>query len=139
MHELLSWLSDSTWLISGIAAVSMLLLALTLLAAPWAVSRLPSDYLLKQLAQPVPRSAGRLLLTGVRAMLGLIIVVLGLVMLVTPGPGVIMLLLGISIADFPGKHHLLIYLATRPNVLASLNWMRQRHGKAPFTHPHVAD
>lgn len=55
--------------------------------------------------------------------------------MLTPGPGLVVLLMGISLAEFPGKQRLLLNIATRPSVLRSLNWMRTRHGKPPFDYP----
>lgn len=135
MHQVLDWLSANSLFISAIAGVSATLLAVTILAAPWAVSRLPSDYLLHRLDPPAMQGIRRRMMSLLRGFLGLVIVLLGLVMMITPGPGVIMILLGISVAEFPGKSRLLVYLATRPNVLASLNWMRRRHGKPPLIEP----
>lgn len=113
----------------------MLLLVLTVLATPWIVAQLPDNYL--QSRQSKTRSVGffRILLTTAKACVGMILIVLGLIMMITPGPGIVTLLLGISVAEFPGKQRLLIKLVTRPNVLRSLNWMRKRHGKPPFEHP----
>ncbi len=135
MNQVIDWLSANTLLISTLAAASITLLAITILATPWAVSRLPSDYLLRRLESRISRGLGRKLLSIVRGFIGLVVVLVGLIMMITPGPGVVMILLGISIAEFPGKNRLLVYLATRPNVLASLNWMRRRHDKPPFIHP----
>ncbi|NND92371.1 MAG: hypothetical protein HKN42_16040 [Granulosicoccus sp.] len=137
MHTLLSWLSENSLVVSSLASGSVVLLALTVLAIPRVVSHLPADYLLNRLDQPLRRDVPSLMFSGLRAILGLFIVCLGLIMMVTPGPGVIMLLLGLSVAQFPGKHRLLIYLATRPQVFKSLNWMRQRHAREPFRHPHA--
>ena len=39
---------------------------------------------------------------------------LGLIMLVTPGPGLIGLLLGLSLCEFPGKHALMRAFAAPP-------------------------
>jgi len=135
MHQVFDWLSANSLLISSLAAVSITLLAVTILATPWAVSRLPSDYLQSRLEAPKKHGLGHMLLNIVRGFVGLLIVLLGLIMMITPGPGIIMILMGISVAQFPGKNRLLIYLATRPHVLASLNWMRQRHDKPPFIDP----
>ncbi len=139
MDELQTWLSGHALLLSILASVSASLLVVTIVAAPWAVSRLPSNYLLQRLERNSKQGIWYSLTSVSRALLGFLVTLLGLVMLITPGPGVIMLLLGISIAEFPGKNRLLIYLATRPNVLSSLNWMRKRHGKPPFIHPHSGE
>ena len=139
MDKLHTWLSGHALLLGVLASVSATLLVVTIVAAPWAVSRLPSNYLLQRQGRSSTQRIWYSLASVSRALLGFLVTLLGLVMLVTPGPGVIMLLLGISIAEFPGKNRLLIYLATRPNVLSSLNWMRKRHGKPPFIHPHSCD
>lgn len=138
MHQVIDWLSTHSLLVSAIAVASLSLLAVTILATPWAVSRLPSDYLLRRLENPGLPGFGRRLLSLLRGLAGLLIVMLGLIMMITPGPGIVMILLGISIAEFPGKNRLLVYLATRPNVLASLNWMRQQHNKPPFIDPNAS-
>ena len=135
MDKLHIWLSEHALLLGALASVSVALFAASIVAAPWAVSRLPSNYLLTRLERNSKQGIWYSLTSVSRALLGCLVTLLGLVMLVIPGPGIIMLLLGISIAEFPGKNRLLIYLATRPNVLSSLNWMRKRHGKPPFIHP----
>ena len=137
MTQVLDWLYANTLIISFFAAASITLLAVTVLATPWVVSRLPSDYLLRRLDGPRLKGFGRKLLGLLRGFIGLLIVLLGLIMMITPGPGVVMMLLGISVAEFPGKNRLLVYLATRPSVLASLNWMRRRHDKPPFINPNA--
>lgn len=136
MDELHTWLSGHALLLSVLASVSAVLLVATIVVAPWAISRLPANYLQQRLEKNAKQGIWYSLTSVSRALLGLLVTLLGLVMLITPGPGVIMLLLGISIAEFPGRNRLLVYLATRPNVLSSLNWMRKRHGKPPFIHPH---
>lgn len=136
MDDFQSWLSGHTLLLSVLVSVSAILLVATVVAAPRVISRLPSNYLLQRLERSSTQGIWFSLTSVSRALLGFLVILLGLIMLITPGPGVIMLLLGISIAEFPGRNRLLVYLATRPNVLSSLNWMRKRHGKPPFIHPH---
>lgn len=135
MNQILLWLTTHTALVTLISVISVLLLAMTILATPWLVSRLPSDYLLHKPTPPSVPSLGGALLKLLRLILGLILACLGLVMMITPGPGMVLLLLGISVAEFPGKHRLMFHIATRPPVFDSLNWMRKRHHKPPFEHP----
>jgi hypothetical protein len=49
-----------------------------------------------------------------------------------PGPGLVFLLLGISLLDFPGKKKLERQLVRRPSVMRFLNDLRGSFGKAPF-------
>jgi len=135
MNHLLTWLSEYRLLVSLLTAASILLLALTVLATPWLVARLPADYLLPAQSRKISGSLTRWLINVLRCIVGTALILLGIVMMITPGPGLVMLLLGISVTRFPGKQRLLVHVATRPSVFRSLNWMRQRHDKPPFDAP----
>lgn len=133
LADVIPWINQHAFLLSIVGMVSLLLLLVSVVGAPWAIARLPSDYLLKpRTHRPGPRY---LIVAFIRSLLGFALIATGLVMLVTPGPGLVLLIVGISVSEFPGKHHLLLYVATQPRVFQSLNWMRNRHGKPPFDHP----
>ncbi len=67
-------------------------------------------------------------------LLGVLLVVLGGIMVFPgiPGPGVLMLVLGFTLLDFPGKRRLEQWLIRRPTVLSAMNRLRQRYGKPPL-------
>lgn len=108
----------------------------TLLAIPWVVSRLPADYFDHtrrerwQSSSEAPLPA--LLLGLAKNLLGVILVVLGVVMLFIPGQGLLTILIGLLLMNFPGKYRLERWLVHRPGVLRSLNWLRSRRGRPPF-------
>ena len=135
MDQFLSWLNQYTLVFSSLAALGVLLLVTSLVATPWLVARLPSDYLIKSGGRKKPRGFLRSAIYFARAAVGLVLVMLGFVLMLTPGPGLVVLIVGISLAEFPGKERLLVTIATQPNVLKSLNWMRTRRGKQPFEYP----
>jgi len=62
-------------------------------------------------------------------------VLMGLLMLVTPGQGVMTLLVGLLLMNFPGKYRMERWLVMRPGVLRALNWLRRRRGQRPFAAP----
>jgi hypothetical protein len=64
-------------------------------------------------------------------LLGVILVVLGIVMSIpgVPGQGILTILLGIMLLDFPGKQKLEHRLISRPQVLNTVNKLRRRFGK----------
>ncbi len=66
--------------------------------------------------------------------LGFVLVVLGVVMAVpgVPGPGVLSILLGIMLLDFPGKRALETRIVGRPRVNGAVNALRARFGKPPL-------
>lgn len=63
--------------------------------------------------------------------LGLILVGLGIVMSIpgVPGQGLLTILMGIMLLDFPGKRRLELKLVSRPRVLQAINRLRHRFGK----------
>jgi len=76
-----------------------------------------------------------LVLGLLKNLLGALLVVMGLVMLVTPGQGLLTLLAGLLLMNFPGKYRMERWLVLRPGVMRALNWLRQRQGHAPFDRP----
>jgi len=68
-------------------------------------------------------------------LVGALLVLLGMVMLVTPGQGLLTLLVGLLLMNFPGKYRLERWLVGRRGVLTALNWLRRRGGHAPFEPP----
>jgi len=130
------WLGQHVMLVGSLTAGSTILLLLSIVATPWIVARLPEDYLLQRDGKAPAHPLIRVSIDALRTLFGAALVSLGVLMLVIPGPGLITLLMGLSIARFPGKHRLLRYVASRETVYSSLNWMRKRYGKPPLLHPH---
>ena len=84
---------------------------------------------------PSSRPFVGLALAILKNLLGLILVILGLIMLVTPGQGVATLLIGFLLMNFPGKFRAEQWLVSRSGVMKGLNWLRLRQDKPPFDEP----
>jgi hypothetical protein len=67
-------------------------------------------------------------------LLGLFLVFLGIIMSLpgVPGQGVLTILLGVMLLDFPGKRRLEQKLVSRPRVLRVINRLRARFDKPPL-------
>ena len=67
-------------------------------------------------------------------LLGLLVFPLGVFMALpaVPGPGLVFMLLGLSLLDFPGKRRLERKLLGRPSVMRFLNELRASFGRPPF-------
>ena len=63
--------------------------------------------------------------------LGALLVILGIVLSIpgVPGQGLLTILLGVMLLDFPGKRRLEQKLISRPNILKTVNNLRHRFGK----------
>ena len=70
-----------------------------------------------------------------RNLLGGVLLVAGIVMLVTPGQGVLGILSGLMLLEFPGKRTVERRVAQRPRVLRLINQIRQRAGRPPMQTP----
>jgi hypothetical protein len=66
--------------------------------------------------------------------LGLLLIVLGIIMALpgVPGQGLLTVLLGLMLVDFPGKDRLEQKLLHRPAIRNSINKLRSRFGKPPL-------
>src|SRR5215470_13060779 len=141
---MLEWLAeilfalDLTWskVLWGLGLYLGTFLGSTIVVA-WLVTRLPATYFCDASSRdswggrrPVLRWAGVLL----KNLLGVLLVVLGGIMAlpIIPGPGILILVLGIMLLDFPGKRRLEQWLVHRATVLRAMNRLRQRYGKPPL-------
>src|SRR5262247_3368905 len=65
---------------------------------------------------------------------GVLLILLGLVMALPgiPGQGILTMIVGLTMLDFPGKRGLERRLIGRPHILHALNRLRARFGRAPL-------
>lgn len=68
----------------------------------------------------------------IKNVVGFLLVVAGVIMIFTPGPGVPTILLGLIMMDVPGKRPLEAKLIQRPAVLTAINHLRARYNKPPL-------
>jgi hypothetical protein len=107
----------------------------TLLAIPLVLVRLPEDYFDVR----VPRTwmkdhhpALRLVGVVAKNLFGVAFLLAGLAMLLLPGQGLLTILIGVTLIDFPGKQLLESRIVGRPAVLSAVNALRQKFGKPPL-------
>jgi hypothetical protein len=119
--------------------VSVASLVAAVLLVPALIKRIPADYFSHsrrhRLVANSRYPALNFALTGAKNLLGAILVLAGLLMLFVPGQGLITLLVGLMIMNYPGKFVLERWLIRRPHVLSAVNWLRARHGQPPLDPP----
>lgn len=135
----LTWIDAHPGLTVGLAGLSVLTFVGSLLALPFLVARLPEDYFSDTRRHPSRlRRFHPLVYLGLRLLknlVGWVLILAGLVMLVLPGQGLLTILLGLILSDFPGKFALERRLAANPRILAGINWLRRRGGHPPLRPP----
>ena len=133
MLELLQGDENKIW---WIAAASSVTFVAFLVIVPLLVIRIPPDYFAhgrshKRLWAEHHLVLRMVLLIG-KNLLGYVFVAAGIVMLVLPGQGILTILAGIMLLNFPGKYRLVRWIVARPQVLRTLNWIRRRVGRSPL-------
>ncbi|MEZ6165366.1 MAG: PGPGW domain-containing protein [Phycisphaerales bacterium] len=106
---------------------------------PWVLVRLPSDYFVRDkrvpLDLPQRHPMIRVTVHVLKNLLGAVLLVGGIAMLVLPGQGLLTMLLGLSLINFPGKFWLERKLIQRRAVNRSVNWIRRKGGREPMVVP----
>ena len=115
----------------GMLALGLLSLAVTILLLPTFITRLPIDYFTDdRVADATPRTLPHLALRILKNAVGVVLVVAGVLMTVLPGQGLLTILVGLVLVEFPGKRRLERAVARRPAVRAFLDGVRLRRGVA---------
>ena len=131
IHTFVSQYFD--WMIG----ISVILFLGSILLVPALVIRIPEDYFCHEKRQPVGvrHPLLRWLVSLIKNLLGAVLVVGGFIMLFTPGQGLLTLLMGLMIMNYPGKYALERWIINRLHLLPALNWLRVRYHIAPLKAP----
>ncbi len=128
------WLRAYETALWWLGALSVLTFFGTLVVIPLLVVRIPTDYFIRdrQPGEPERWSALHMLAKAVKNIIGCIFILTGIAMLVLPGQGVITILLGMMLMNFPSKRAFERRIVEQPTVLRAINWMRQRARRPPL-------
>jgi hypothetical protein len=123
------------------AAIGALIFAITFVVSTLIVGfilvKLPEDYFHssnERLLWVDQHPALRWALIILKNILGVVLVACGVLMALpgVPGPGLLTVLLGIMLLDFPGKRALELKLVRRPQVHSAIDRVRKRFDKPPL-------
>lgn len=115
--------------------LSILFFVGSLIAIPFIIVKLPADYFDERRPRTWMQDSHpilRLTFHIAKNLLGAIFFLAGLTMLVLPGQGILTMLIGISMMDFPGKRRFERKLVGQPVVLETVNKLRKRFGQPPL-------
>jgi len=137
MEDLLALVEQyvSTDTLVMLTVLSIIFFVGSLIAIPFIMVRLPADYFDIRVPRPWMEDSHpilRMLGHVVKNTVGAIFLFVGFLMLFLPGQGILTMLIGISMVDFPGKRKLEALLIGRPTVLNTINSMREKFGKPPL-------
>ena len=134
MSELLDAIKP---LLPLIALCSLLVFLFSLASLPWLVAKIPEDYFLhrkrkKTLPLTTAAFVRYLFLRLARNLVGLILLAGGFLMLFIPGQGILTMVMGLILIDYPGKYSVEKAIIGYPAVFKGLNWLRARVHKPPL-------
>lgn len=119
-----------------LALLSLAMFLGSLVAVPWLIGRLPADYFLTHWqrvdAQRSRHPLGRWLVPLLRNLLGCVLLLAGVVMLLLPGQGLLTMVIGLCLMDFPGKRKAVDWMVGKKSIQQGLNWIRRKRGKGDF-------
>jgi hypothetical protein len=115
--------------ISVVLAIGSVALA-TAIVVSWSPDRFKKDDHFLRHHPPVLRVLG---LVG-KNLAGVLLILLGIIMALpgVPGQGLLVMVIGLTLVNFPGKRRLELWCMRRPTLLRAINRLRARFGKPPM-------
>ena len=133
------WFSDHDALLTWMFVLSVVMFVGTLIVLPILIVRMSPDYFLHR--KPPPDSWRgshpfvRWTVLIIKNVVGAALLIAGLVMLLTPGQGILSILVGLSMMNVPGKRRLELRLVQSKPVLHAINWIRAKSHRPPLQVP----
>jgi hypothetical protein len=124
-----------------LAIFSVVIFLGSLIVIPWIIGRMPEDYFLEK-----KRHVAKLrqyhplvyfLIRLLKNLAALVLIIAGFIMLFTPGQGLLTMLVGLGLSDFPGKYTLERKIVRNKKIFKALNWVRKRAGAVPLLYPEI--
>jgi len=131
-------LASITWQSLLVAlGIFVVTFGLSLAIVSFILVKLPPDYFKKAHKTKLwsgPRPALHAAEVIGKNILGVLLIAVGIVMSIpgVPGQGLLTVLLGIMLVDFPGKHRVEQKLLKRPAIVHATTHLRRRFGKPPL-------
>lgn len=133
------WIQLHQHTVEWLGALSILTFIGTLIVVPLLVIRMSDDYFMIENPRnhlfcrhhPVIRYTCLFM----KNILGVLFLLAGLAMLFLPGQGLITVLIGVMLMDFPRKRVLELSIIRQESILRSINWMRAKASRPPLRVP----
>ena len=132
---MLDWIQAYEDWFAPLIVISLVCFLGSVILVPWIIVSLPVDYFTRELS-PIQRlGIGRVLLHIAKNVVGAFFIIIGFLMLILPGQGILTLLLGFSMIDFPAKRPIQVRILKRPRVRKAVDWIRIKGQRAPLEFP----
>lgn len=136
MSQIIGLLKENQHLLMWMGLGSLAVFVVSLLSLPWLVAQIPEDYFVPKKRRPTQwktkRPVTRLVTLISKNLLGYVLLLGGIMMLFLPGQGILTMVAGILLIDYPGKFALERKVANTPAIFKGLNWLRAKAKKPPL-------
>ena len=143
MSDIVSWVHEYESLLGWLAGMSLLMFVVSLVAFPLVIVFLPQDYFVRHHRDPSRQTrrhpAVWLTLSILKNAFGAILILAGTAMLVLPGQGLLAILVGVMLTNFPGKYALERRIISRPAVSKAVHRIRDMAGRPQLEIPAEED
>ena len=130
------WISKETLLwVSTLSGIGLLILAIV---TPWLIVRMPEDFFSSpQRYNWLDRKPAmiRIPVRILKNLLAIALVIVGVIMFLTPASGLFPMLLGVVLADVPGKLKLQRWILCRKTIRKRMTWLRRKFHRKPVQIP----
>ena len=126
---------DTLLWVSMVSGAGLLVIAVV---TPWLIVRMPEDFFSNpQRYNWIDRkpAAIRVPIRILKNLLAIVLVIVGVVMFLTPASGLFPILLGVVLADVPGKQKLQRWILERKTIRKGMNWLRRKFHRKPVQMP----
>ncbi len=136
MPEWLAQFADSAkWL--GVFSIASFFA--TLIILPVAILQIPEDYFVRHKRDPLRKHRPHPALFGFgvvfKNIIGVVLIIAGAIMVFVPGQGLLTMLIGLMLTNFPGKFHLEQKIIRNKTIFRVIKSLRNKAGKAPLILP----
>ena len=140
---MIDWIKENPALSGWLITASVLTLIGSAILVPFLVARMRADYFMPHRDEsrmfgnqhPIIRWTGLI----AKNIFGLVLFLAGLVMLATPGQGLLTLFVGLLLIDFAGKRKLELWLIRIGPIHQAIDWIREKAGREPLQLPEPGD
>ena len=136
VHSFIQWFANHPEVLIGMGISSIFIFLISILGISWFIAQIPEDYFLRSKRQPSKWREQKPVLRFVvmfgKNLIGLSLIIGGLLMLVLPGQGLLTIVTGLLLVNYPGKYKLEQKLSSMPSIFRALNWIRLKANKPPL-------
>lgn len=139
LQQSIAWIAEHDFILALAGGGSLLLLLFVAAALPLIIVQLPTDYFSDPLGgSRLLRHRHRLIawpLLILKNLLAIPVLLSGIIFIFTPGQGILTIVAGLLLLDFPGKRQVEMRIVRKHRVFRAMNWIRRKAGRDPFNPP----